>query len=83
MAEELPFSVRAERKISVRRAFITSYCRDFALAATERYWDLDDGLWADFASEFPPSPEELGKWRAIILKAFLDGARKFCQFISH
>jgi dipeptidase len=58
-------------------AFITAYCRDFGLAVTERYWDLGDGLWADFASEFPPSPEEFGKWRDSIRQAFFQAFRMF------
>ena len=59
------------------RAFISAYCRDFALAVTERYWNLGDGLWADFAAEFPPSPEEMAKWRDNILQAFMQGVRFF------
>jgi dipeptidase len=58
------------------RAFITAYCRDFALAVTERYWDLGDELWADFVSEFQPSPEEFGKLRDSILQVFLQGVRQ-------
>jgi hypothetical protein len=58
------------------RAFMTAYCRDFALAVTQRYWDLGDELWANFASEFSPSPEELRKWKDRILQSFLCGVRK-------
>ena len=45
------------------RAFLTAYCRDFALAATQRYWDLGDELWDAFANDFYLSPEERRKWR--------------------
>ena len=45
------------------RAFLTAYSRDFALAATQRYWDLGDELWDLFAFEFMMSPEERRKWR--------------------
>jgi len=45
------------------RAFLTAYCRDFALATTQRYWDLGDELWDAFAWEFYLSPEERRKWR--------------------
>ncbi len=45
------------------RAFLTAYCDDFALAATQRYWDLGDELWFNFGFEFFASPEEMRKWR--------------------
>jgi dipeptidase len=45
------------------RAFLTAYCRGFALAATQQYWDLGDELWDAFAFEFFLSPEERRKWR--------------------
>ncbi len=45
------------------RAFLTAYCDDFALAATQRYWDLGDELWFNFGFEFFSSPEETRKWR--------------------
>jgi hypothetical protein len=45
------------------RAFLTAYCRDFALAATQRYWDLGDELWDAFVFGFYLSPEERRKWR--------------------
>jgi dipeptidase len=45
------------------RVFLTAYCRDFALAATQRYWDLGDELWAAFVDDFFYSPEELRKRR--------------------
>ena len=45
------------------RAFLTAYCRDFALAVTQRYWDLGDELWDAFACDFYLSPEERRKWR--------------------
>jgi dipeptidase len=45
------------------RAFLTAYCCDFALAATQRYWDLGDELWDAFANDFYLSPEERRKWR--------------------
>lgn len=58
------------------RAFMTSYCNDFARAVTARYWDLGDKLWADFAAGFPPSTEELMTRRSNILRAFLQGLRE-------
>lgn len=45
------------------RVFLTAYCRDFALAATQRYWDLGDEVWASFVDDFWISPEELRKRR--------------------
>ena len=45
------------------QAFLTSYCRDFALAATKRYWDLGDELWENFAVQFAPTPEQVRKWK--------------------
>lgn len=45
------------------RAFMTGYCRDFALAVTERYWELGDELWDLFAFQFMSSPEVRKKWR--------------------
>jgi len=45
------------------RVFLTAYCRDFALAVTQRYWDLGDELWAAFVDDFFYSPEELRKRR--------------------
>jgi dipeptidase len=45
------------------KEFLTAYCRDFALAVTQRYWDLGDELWHSFAFGFYFSPEELRKWR--------------------
>ncbi len=45
------------------QAFLTSYCRDFALAATKRYWDLGDELWENFAVQFVQTPEQVRKWK--------------------
>jgi dipeptidase len=45
------------------RAFMTRYCRDFALAVTQRYWDLGDELWDLFSFQFMSSPEVRKKWR--------------------
>jgi dipeptidase len=45
------------------KQFITAYCRDFALAVTQRYWDLGDELWDLFAFQFMSSPEVRRKWR--------------------
>jgi dipeptidase len=46
------------------RAFITAYCRDFALAVTQRYWDLGDELWDLFTTyDFFLTTEERKKWR--------------------
>ena len=45
------------------RAFLTAYSRDFALAATQRYWDLGDELWHGFSYQFYFAPEDLLKWK--------------------
>jgi dipeptidase len=45
------------------RTFMTGYCRDFALAVTEQYWDLGDELWDLFSFQFMISPEVRKKWR--------------------
>lgn len=45
------------------KAFLTAYCRDFALAATQKYWDLGDELWFAFAYEFPVPLEKLRTWK--------------------
>lgn len=45
------------------KAFLTAYCCDFALAISQRYWDLGDELWDLFAFQFMISPEVRRKWR--------------------
>jgi dipeptidase len=45
------------------RAFLTSYCGNFARAVTQRYWELGDQLWELFARDFFFTPEQLKSYR--------------------
>jgi dipeptidase len=45
------------------KAFLTSYCGNFARAVTQRYWELGDLLWELFARDFFFTPEQLKSFR--------------------
>jgi hypothetical protein len=45
------------------RAVLTSYCENFARAATRRYWELSDTLMDMFAYDFYFTPEQLKSMR--------------------
>ena len=45
------------------RAYLTSYCGNFARAVTQRYWEMGDLLWELFAHDFFFTPEQLKAFR--------------------
>jgi len=45
------------------KAFLTSYCGNFARAVTQRYWEMGDLLWELFARDFFFTPEQLKSFR--------------------
>lgn len=66
--EELPSVERTWTELQAKnperaRSFLTAYCNDFAMAATQRYWDFGDDLWDAFAFDFSQTIEERKQYR--------------------
>jgi dipeptidase len=45
------------------KAFMTSYCGNFARGVTQQYWELGDQLWDLFSYDFFFTPEQLKSYR--------------------
>jgi dipeptidase len=52
-----------EKKPESAKAFLTSYCGNFARAVTQRFWDLGDQLWILFGHDFLFTPEQIKSTR--------------------
>jgi dipeptidase len=47
-----------EKNPESAKAFLTSYCGNFARAVTQRFWDLGDQIWTLFGHDFLFTPEQ-------------------------
>jgi dipeptidase len=52
-----------EKNPDKARAFLTTYCENFARAVTRRYWELGDTLWDMFVYDFNLTPEKIKSFR--------------------